>query len=577
MGEQNELKKFLMSFFIKKWWIFASLFIALVLSGFFEVFPVRFMEETIDRIMQRGNPQNILYLIILWYSFRLVGCLSNYIADLLGGYAGVNIGKEVRSMIFSRISSASVTDIERASASETVSRIINDIPDLGFLITRPMVIIGRSLFIFLWAFVLLLQLNYVLLLACLPLGVIMLFVSRWVSKRNKRAWEKQKEFNSAAVRSVFEALNAWREISVFNLWTMQRTTFDETNKKLAESQQGTTRLIGSLDNLTQALWPVATVVCLGLGGYMVSTGDLSPGGLVAFMWYIQWVIHPISQAANYTAQVQQSYVSAGRISAVLDWFPPKSKTQMSKQFEKRIQLQGVSFRYSADREILRNVDLSIERGERIALVGATGSGKSTLLKIMLGLIEPQKGSMFLDGAAIDKSSVLGAEWIAAVFQDSYLFNASIKENVLLGTPGHSSVPLLTILEDAEVTEFLPSLPDGIETVIGERAYNLSTGQKQRVAIARALARKPNLLVLDEATSALDSATEKKIYQAIFTKYPQMTCIIVSHRLSSIMGADEILVLKDGQMISAGTHDALLQTCSEYRALYDSQISPQDVF
>ena len=436
-------------------------FVALVLSGFLEVFPVKFMEETIDRIMQGRSLRDILYLIILWYGFRLVGCFSNYAADLLGGYAGVNIGKEIRSMIFSKISSASATDIERASASETVSRIFNDIPDLGFLITKPIVIIGRNLFIFLWAFVLLLKLDYVLLIACLPLGLIMLFVSQWVSKRNNRAWEKQKEFNSTAVHSVFEALIAWREISVFNLWNIQRRAFDDANKGLAESQKRTTRLIGSLDNLTQALWPVATVVCLGLGGYRVSTGNLSPGGLVAFMWYIQWVIHPISQLANYTAQVQQSYVSARRINAVLNWFPPMNRTQTSKPFEKSIQLQGVSFHYSTNREILRDVDLSIKRGERIALVGATGSGKSTLLKIILGLIEPQKGSMFLDGALIDNSSLLGAEWIAAVFQDSYLFNSSIKENVLLGNSGDSQVHLLNILEDAQVTEFLPSLPNGM--------------------------------------------------------------------------------------------------------------------
>ena len=349
----------------------------------------------------------------------------------------------------------------RNMGSETVSRIFNDIPDLGFLITKPIVIIGRNLFIFLWAFVLLLKLDYVLLIACLPLGLIMLFVSQWVSKRNNRAWEKQKEFNSTAVHSVFEALIAWREISVFNLWNIQRRAFDDANKGLAESQKRTTRLIGSLDNLTQALWPVATVVCLGLGGYRVSTGNLSPGGLVAFMWYIQWVIHPISQLANYTAQVQQSYVSARRINAVLNWFPPMNRTQTSKPFEKSIQLQGVSFHYSTNREILRDVDLSIKRGERIALVGATGSGKSTLLKIILGLIEPQKGSMFLDGALIDNSSLLGAEWIAAVFQDSYLFNSSIKENVLLGNSGDSQVHLLNILEDAQVTEFLPSLPNGM--------------------------------------------------------------------------------------------------------------------
>ena len=575
MEKQNEVNKILISFFLKQWWIFASLFVALVLSGFLEVFPVKFMQETIDRIIQGGNLREILYLIFLWYSFRLVGCFSNYAADLLGGYVGVNIGTEIRSMIFSRISSASIKDIERASASETVSRVFNDIPDLGLLIIKPMVIIGRSLFIFLWAFVLLLQLNYVLLIACLPLGGIMLVVSRWVSKRNKTAWGKQKEFNSVAVGSVLEALTAWREISVFNLWHLQRKTFDETNKKLAESQKGTTHLVGSLDNLTQALWPVATVVCLGLGAYQVSTGDLSPGELIAFMWYIQWVIHPISQLTNYIAQVQQSYVAAGRISAVLSWFPSAYKPQTSKQFEKIIQLQGVSYRYGADRDILRDVNLSIKRGERIALVGATGSGKSTLLKIMLGLIEPQNGSMFLDGDSTDNSSLLGVDWMAAVFQDSYLFNASIRENVLLGASGHSQAHLLNILEDAEVTQFLPTLPDGIETVIGERAYNLSTGQKQRVAIARALARRPRLLVLDEATSALDSATENKIYKAIFTNYPQMTCIIVSHRLSSIIGADEIFVLKEGQLISAGTHDTLLHTCSEYRALYQSQIGLKD--
>ncbi|AZR74388.1 hypothetical protein BBF96_13925 [Anoxybacter fermentans] len=575
MKKNQESVKIIFDFIKENWWIFIGLFFALILSGLMEAYPVGLMQSAIDEIFAGGEFRKILTLIAFWYGCRLIKALAGFISGWLAGIAGANLGHRFRQILFERLRLASYVQLEKASSSETIVRTLNDVYDLGNLVTQPIVLVGQNLFIFIWSVFFLVRLDWVLFIACLPLGFIMLAAGQWVSGLNREVWKKQRNFYTRIVNCLIETVSACREITIFNLWSRQKKLFNNANNGVTRAQRSTAILISGLNNFTEALWPLATVVCLILGGYRVLTGNLTTGGMIAFMWYIQWVIHPISQIANYYAQIQKSFVAIERIQEMLDWFPPTFESRGNVIINSELRLENVSFGYGKEKEVIHNINFSVRKGEVVALVGETGCGKSTLLKVILGLVKPDSGKIFVDGKLIEPSDLCGSPSLAAVFQDPYLFNISITENVSLAVQTDSDEKESIIeqaLQDAYVIPFLDDLPQKGNTIVGERSSRLSSGQRQRVALARALVKKPTLLILDEATSAVDTATEENIYRALFQKRDQFGCIIVSHRLVSVMGADKIYMMKDGRIIAYGTHKELMENCDEYKALYGAQIS-----
>jgi ABC-type multidrug transport system fused ATPase/permease subunit len=241
-----------------------------------------------------------------------------------------------------------------------------------------------------------------------------------------------------------------------------------------------------------------------------------------------------------------------------------------------LRLSGIEFSYSGSPPTLEGIDLVIRKGEVVAVVGQTGCGKTTLLKAILGLLRPSKGEVIADSQPVAAAEFEGSPSLAAAFGDAYLFDLSIADNVRLALdPGAAGDVLMDrALADSGVNEFCKDMPQGAETVVGEGGSRLSTGQRQRVAIARALARRPSLLVLDEATSGLDSATEEAIHRALTEWRNDLACIIVSHRLSSVINSDRIYVMDKGRVVACGTHQELLAGCPEYREIYSAQLRPE---
>jgi ABC-type multidrug transport system fused ATPase/permease subunit len=573
---QPSLKGILRAFVLGKWLALVALVAALGIAGLMEAYPIRFMQSAIDTLSTGGPWTTVLGLVGLWYACRLAGSLALFGSTVISGAVSAELSRQVRRFVFDRLKTAGLERVESIGTSETLSRAVIDASNMGEIITKPLILVGRHAFIFAWSVVFLFRMDATLLGLCLLLALVMLVAGKWVSGASRQSVEKHRTFQTQAIDTLLETVKAYRDIAVFNLWPRQTRVFSQANDGVASAQRSVSVLTGGLDNFLDALWPLATVLCLSVGGYRLLAGDLSLGSLMAFMWYVQWVIHPVSQLAYYQTQIQNSLVAARRVTELVDWLPPRPQPDAPARIAGELRLSGIEFSYSGSPPTLEGIDLVIRKGEVVAVVGQTGCGKTTLLKAILGLLRPSKGEVIADSQPVAAAEFEGSPSLAAAFGDAYLFDLSIADNVRLALdPGAAGDVLMDrALADSGVNEFCKDMPQGAETVVGEGGSRLSTGQRQRVAIARALARRPSLLVLDEATSGLDSATEDAIHRALTEWRNDLACIIVSHRLSSVINSDRIYVMDKGRVVACGTHQELLAGCPEYREIYSAQLRPE---
>lgn len=549
--------------------------ITLVLGGLMEVFPVRYMQQIINGLIGGAPFTAILGLVGFWYGCRILGALANYGSGCLTGKIASKCGGFFRQIIFNRIVNSYYWDRENASTADVTTRLINDASELGDLIIKPLYIVGKNLFIFLWSVIFLAQIDWLLLVICIPLGGIMLLLGSANASKSRNVIQKVKRHETKLTKVILETLSAAKEMVVFNFGAHQNRAFAKNNEIVIDAQTRGARLLSALESSMNGLWPLATVVCLGLGSYRVIQGNLSVGGLVAFMWYVQWVVHPISQISNYKSQIQKSIVSLERIDELLGWYPGDCEPPSQEDLKGAITLENVSYQYpTGNKPGIHNINIQVGLGQTLAVVGRTGCGKSTLLKTFLGLVQPDTGDIILDGHPVQARSLHGAAFSAAAFSDPIIFNTSLRNNIVMdaGNGDHNTPPdlLEKVIRTTCIDQFLDELPQGIDTIIGQTGKGLSSGQMQRIALARALYKQPQLLILDEATDSIDSETEAKIFNAIKNFDNPSACVIVSHRLSSIKDADRIYYMEDGEIQAVGTHATLLSSCPAYQALFQSQ-------
>ena len=570
-----EVKRILEQFGQSHIMLILAMLVSLITSGLMEIYPIKYMQAIVDSLNGQSVFKEIIVDIAFWYGFRLVGALTGFISGYLAGKIGATLGGNFRRALFERLEHSSYMALRKGMAAEAVTRTLNDVHDLGNALIRPIYVVGKNMAIFVWALYFLARIDWILLLVCIPLGVVMLVVGGMVAKKNKAVWKENKLFQTKIADSLFETLAGAREILIFNFWNRQNERFDRNNRGVVNSQINGSKLTNLLNSITEALWPVATVLCLTFGSYRVIHGDLSMGGWISFMWYVQWVIHPISQLANYYAEIQSGVVAAERIEEMMKWFPGDKAPSSPVDFSRHFKLEGVSFFYSGEKKQgIRNINLAFEIGETIAIVGETGCGKSTLINVLLGLVEPLEGKIIVDGNVVSSADLCGAPFLAASFQNPYIFNGTVQENIEIGNRSGDFKKKLELDEVINIVcleDVINGLPEGVKTIIGDKGHGLSTGQLQRVGLARALYKRPKVLLLDEATVSLDTAIETNIYNNILAKNDKLACVIVSHRLASIINADRIYFMEDGEIVAFGTHAELLKNCVAYRQLYHAQL------
>ena len=548
-----------------------------MLEAAFDLTVPLLVARIIDQGVAVGNSRVIWTNFALMLLMALLGLACSFTAQFFAAKAATGSATGLRRDLLAHIQTLSFTELDTIGTATLITRMSADINQVQNGINMFLRLFLRSPFIVFGALVLVFTINtplaMIFLAAIAILFVIVFGIMRLTNPRYK-ALQKNLDGITAATR---ENLNGVRVIRAFGREETQVEEFADINDRLVTSQLEVGRIAAMLNPLTYVVVNAAIVAVLWLGAGKVEGGVLLRGDLVAMINYMGQILIELVKLANLIVLLSKAMVSLGRVEQILD-------TQSSMAFSGNVagadsqlalEFQDVSLRYrDAGAESVSDLSFTLKKGQTLGIIGGTGSGKSTLVNLIPRFYDASSGQVRLMGRPIEEFSQQALrDTVAIVQQKAQLFSGTIRSNLLWGKQDATDEELWQALETAQAADFVKE--KGLDAVVEQGGRNLSGGQKQRLTIARALVSKPKILILDDSASALDYATDAALRGAIRKLPGDMTVVIVSQRTASIRNADQILVLDDGLLVGKGTHAQLLQTCSVYREIHESQFQKED--
>ena len=476
----------------------------------------------------------------------------------------------VRDALFAHALRLDATYHDRVGPGELLSRASSDSQHIARMMDAIGHTIGYVLTVVAVAIVMLVLDWKLALVILIPLPFVS--VGAWLySRRYDRGTRRLQESWGAASTLVEETVSGIRVVKGLGAGDALSARFGRRSDEIFRRAMDLARLDAIFIPVLEMLPLLGIATVLWLGGRSVIAGDLSVGSFVAFNAYVVMLVWPLRVLGQRVTTVQKALAASGRILEVLEAEPrlrePRHPVELERPLRGDVRLEAVRFGHDGDRAVLDGLDLHVAPGESLALVGATGSGKSTVAGLLARLYDPEDGRVLLDGHDLRElrlGDVRGA--VALVFEETFLFSESVRENIRVGRPDANDGDVRHAAELAGAAEFIGALPDGYETVLGERGFSLSGGQRQRIAIARAILADPAVLVLDDATSAVDATKEHEIRAALAEVMRGRTTLVIAHRPATIALADRVAVLEGGRIVDEGTHGELLRRSERYRAL-----------
>lgn len=506
----------------------------------------------------------LIFLFLIKNFFKYLGSLSNAKLE-------ENIIKNIRTQIFSKLLRLDLNFFNTTQAGNVISVLTNDVNVVNSTTVSALTgllreIIQVAIYIFL-----LLAISPILTLIALTSGigtvVILRYSTDYLRKYANRMQGAMADFTSV----LQESLSGMRIIKGFNLENIFLKKFTDQIQKYYRSSIKFQSIISLVPSLNEIFAIVALVIVFLIGGNYVLAGTMRGEDLMLFLFALFSIMSPIATVVHNISQFQRGYVSSKRVFDVLDKdIKIISGSRIINKFEYEIEFRDVSFAYSGD-VVLHSVSFKIPKGKKIALVGASGSGKSTIVDLLVRFYDPTDGKILLDGIDIKEYEIQSYRSLfGIVSQEIILFNDTIENNIKISRPEATKDEVIDAARLANALHFIEKLPNGFETIIGERGILLSGGERQRISIARALLGNPSILIFDEATSSLDSESEKVVQEAISKSLENRTAVIVAHRLATIIDCDQILVFDSGRIVEKGSHSELLEKDGTYRKLYGLQ-------
>jgi ATP-binding cassette subfamily B protein len=519
-------------------------------------------------------------LVLLIAAIFVVSSLLTGLQFYVMAYMGQNVLRTLREQVFAHIHRLSFGYYSKHEAGDVMSRITNDADTVQQAVGFPLVGVVSGVLLIVWIAYTMLTQSVILALVALSVTPAMFIATSWLSGHARRAFRQVRRSVGNVNASLQENLSAVREAQAFNREDQNIETFSESNAASRDASIRAVAYTSALQPTLEALGYVAVALVAGIGGFILLSGQtiagntVSLGLIVAFIAYTQRFNQPISQISAMWTNVQSAIAGGERIFGFLDLVPDLQDASDAKEMppiEGRVVFDHVWAEYDPGQAVLRDVSLVAEPGQMVAIVGPTGAGKTTMANLIPRFYDVSDGAISIDGVDIRSVTArsLRAQ-IGIVLQESFLFSDSVMNNIRYGRPSATDAEVIAAAKMARADAFIERLPNGYDTVLGERGSGLSLGQRQLLAIARAALAQPRILILDEATSSVDTRTERLIQHALEELLHGRTSFVIAHRLSTIRHADQVLAVKDGRIVERGTHEQLLAARGFYYELYMRQ-------
>ena len=527
----------------------------------------------IDSGLMKGN-QNVIVSVLVWIGIitiikAMLGYGKEFLYDVLSSW----VHQDIKNDLFAHIQTLEFEYFDNMNTGELMSRIGEDAENICQTIGYGMRLFIENIIYFVISTIILFVLNYKLALACfivmIPIGFIGIKLENKFGETYSKISDQTAEINTIAQ----EDIAGIKLVKAFSREKYEINKFLKMNKVYYDLNMEQAKIIGDYFPPIEFLTNIALVIMIVLGGFLVMDGEVSIGILVAFNGYIWNLIWPMRMLGELTDLLSRTVSSANKIFAIMDKEPSiKTKENFKdvKNIKGNIEFEGVNFKYD-DKLVLKNINLDIEAGSTVAIMGATGAGKSSLINLIGRYYDTCKGSIKIDGIDIKEYNLeFLRKNMAIVPQETFLFSETILNNIKFSNENASFEEIKEASKLACANEFIEGLELGYNTEIGERGIGLSGGQKQRIAIARSLVRKAKILILDDSTSALDMEPEHELLKNLSNRKHESTTFIIAHRISAVKNADLIIYLEDGQIKESGTHDELLKKKGRYYDIYNDQ-------
>lgn len=563
------------------WWTLV-LMLLIVVGSFVSMYPILIIKRVIDiatRTLPGGIPE-IVKLGVMYVAFQIGSVALDAVVTSLRVWHEGALGHRIRTEAFQHIQGLSPAFYDKRDSSELLSKLIQDAETTVSGFFSPAVFLAQQGTRFIIAVVIMASISWKVVLLAIPAGIISWAIAKKAGGIIRHAEERVRQLTERLWSMIADGIHGIRDLQVNNQHEEFARRMSQVSKLLWNERVRQTRVECAAESADTLFFMVTIAVIMTYSGYQVYIGQLTYGALGALIMYSGMLIDPLVKSVNFFFELQRVAVSAKRIFGLFDEVSQVKDSSNAVDIGRAhggIDLVNVGFSYHSDREILSKVNLSLRPGEKVAIVGYSGVGKSTLVRLLARFYDPTKGGILLDGHQFtDLTMECLRRNIGFVFQDIYLFEGTIRENIKLAMPDASSQELENAATLAGVDKFCSRLEKGLDTEIKFQGTVLSRGERQRIALARCIIKDAPVIILDEVTASIDTITASQIWQRLGGWLADRTCLTIAHNVSTVMDADRIVVLDEGTIVQQGKHCELMTQPGLYRQIFEAQFADNKV-